>query len=43
MQRLADRRGLQPDEVRRLSKPAARLLDDWVCAGWLHSRREVTR
>jgi 50S ribosomal protein L16 3-hydroxylase len=43
MQRLADRRGLQPDEVRRLSKPAARLLDDWVCAGWLHSRQEVTR
>jgi len=43
MRRLADRRGLQPDEVRRLSKPAARLLDDWACAGWLHSREEGTR
>ena len=43
MRQLADRRGLQPDEVRRLSKPAARLLDGWACAGWLHSREESTR
>ena len=36
MRRLADRRRLQADELRRLSADARELLGDWLAAGWLH-------
>ena len=36
MRRLADRRRLQADELRRLSADARELLGDWFAAGWLH-------
>ena len=36
MRRLADRRRLHADEVRRLSAHARELLGDWLHAGWLH-------
>jgi 50S ribosomal protein L16 3-hydroxylase len=40
MRRLADRRALVPDEVRRLSAGARILIAEWLQAGWLHARRE---
>ena len=36
MQRLADRRALPANEVRRASADAQALLSDWFEAGWLH-------
>jgi 50S ribosomal protein L16 3-hydroxylase len=36
MHRLADRRGLRASELRRLSKGARGLVDEWIEAGWLH-------
>jgi 50S ribosomal protein L16 3-hydroxylase len=36
LQRLADRRELSATERARLSKSAAKLVDQWASAGWLH-------
>jgi len=36
MRRLADRRRLHADDLRRLSADARELLGDWSAAGWLH-------
>ena len=38
MRRLADRRALAPDEVRRLGAGARALIAEWLQAGWLHAR-----
>jgi 50S ribosomal protein L16 3-hydroxylase len=40
MRRLADKRALAPDEVRRLGAGARALIAEWLQAGWLHARRE---
>ncbi|WP_372525599.1 JmjC domain-containing protein [Piscinibacter sp.] len=37
MRRLADRRCLSADDVRRLGDGALHLLDDWAQTGWLHA------
>jgi 50S ribosomal protein L16 3-hydroxylase len=44
MRRLADRRALSAQELRRLSAGAAQLLADWAQSGWLHAieSREAT-
>lgn len=38
MQGLADRRALPPREVQRLTPEAARVLRQWVAAGWMHGQ-----
>ncbi|HET7525624.1 MAG TPA: cupin domain-containing protein [Burkholderiaceae bacterium] len=38
LRRLADDRALPATDVRRLSKPARALVQQWLAAGWIHER-----